>query len=451
MGGAHVENVIDLAIKTALARKKPVHITIPVDIQSADVKNLRSFRNISKHSTPNLTHDAKLPDIDNIKKAAEILNKGKKIAILAGQGALHAGVELEELAKKTNAMVAKALLGKAVLPDDSPFTTGQFGLLGTKPSQELMEECDTLVIVGSSFPYLEFYPKIGQAKAVQIDSDASRIGLRYPVDVPLIGDSKEILKKLLEFVDKNSDDSFLKNMQKKVAVWNKSIEKEGKWKTNPVKPQAIAYELGLRLPENAIVSCDSGTITTWWARIVIVKKGQLHSLSGTLATMANSLPYSIAAQLAYPDRTCIAITGDGGFTMLMGEFVTAVKYKLPIKVVIFKNNTLGMIKWEQMVFQGNPEYGCELEPIDFTMFAKACGGNGYKIEKPESIESTIDQFLTDEGPAILEAYVDPFEPPMPPKVTFEQARKFASSIIKGEPNKEKIVMTVISDTVRKLT
>jgi pyruvate dehydrogenase (quinone)/pyruvate oxidase len=451
MGGAHVENVIDLAIKTALARKKPAHITIPVDIQSADVKNLRSFRNISKHSTPNLTHDAKLPDIDNIKKAAEILNKGKKIAILAGQGALHAGVELEELAKKTNAMVAKALLGKAVLPDDSPFTTGQFGLLGTKPSQELMEECDTLVIVGSSFPYLEFLPKPGQAKAVQIDRDASRIGLRYPIDVPLIGDSKEILKKLLEFVDKNSDDSFLKNIQKKVSIWNKNIEKEGRWKTNPVKPQAIAYELGLRLPENAIVSCDSGTITTWWARFVKVKKGQLHSLSGTLATMANALPYSIAAQLAYPDRLCIAITGDGGFTMLMGEFVTAVKYKLPIKVVIFKNNTLGMIKWEQMVFQGNPEYGCELEPIDFTMFAKACGANGYKIEKSESIESTIDQFLTDKGPAILEAYVDPFEPPMPPKVTFEQARKFASSIIRGEPNKEKIVMTVISDTVRKLT
>ena len=451
MGPAHIENVIDLAIKTALARKKPAHLTIPVDIQSADIKVLKSFRNIPKHSKPNIIYDAKLPDYEILKKAAEIINNGKKIAILAGQGALNAGNELEVLAKKCNAMIAKALLGKAVLPDDSPFVTGQLGLLGTKPSQELMEECDTLFIVGSSFPYLEFLPKPGQAKAIQIDRDPARIGLRYPIDVPLVGDCKEVLNALLELVENNNNNNFLKKIQKSVSEWNKNLEKEGKWRTYPIKPQSVAYELGLRLPENAIVSCDSGTITTWWARFIKVKRGQRHSVSGTLASMANALPYAISAQLAYPDSMSIAIVGDGGFTMLMGEFATAVKYNLPIKVVIFKNNTLGMIKWEQMVFQGNPEYGCELEPIDFTMFAKSCGATGYKIEKPENLETTIDEFLNVKGPAILEAYVDPFEPPMPPKVTFEQARKFAASIIKGEPNREKIILTVLSDTVRKLT
>ena len=451
MGPAHIENVIDLAIKTALARKKPAHLTIPVDIQNADIKVLKSFRNIPKHSKPNIIYDVKLPNYEILKEAAEILNNGKKIAILAGQGALNAGNELEVLAKKCNAMITKALLGKAVLPDDSPFVTGQLGLLGTKPSQELMEECDTLIIAGSSFPYMEFLPKPGQAKAIQIDRDASKIGLRYPIDVPLVGDCKEILTALTEMIKSNHSDLFLKKIQKSVSEWNKNLEKEGKWRTDPIKPQSIAYELGLRLPENAIVSCDSGTITTWWARFIKLKRGQSHSVSGTLASMANALPYAIAAQIAYPDRMSVAIVGDGGFTMLMGEFVTAVKYKLPVKIVILKNNTLGMIKWEQMVFQGNPEYGCELEPIDFTMFAKACGATGYKIEKPESLETTIDEFLNVKEPAILEAYVDPFEPPMPPKVTFDQARKFAASIIKGEPNRDKIVLTILSDTVRKLT
>jgi pyruvate dehydrogenase (quinone)/pyruvate oxidase len=263
MGPAHVENVVDLAIKTALARKKPAHITIPVDIQSADIKSLRSFRNVSKHSIPNIVYDPKLPDQKNLLKAAELLNNGKKIAILAGQGALHAAQELENLAERCNAMIAKALLGKAVLPDNSPFVTGQFGLLGTRPSQELMEECDTLLIAGSSFPYLEFLPKPGQAKAIQIDRDAARIGLRYPIDVPLVGDCKEVLNALLQHIKISNNDSFLKKIQKSVFEWNKNIEKEGKWRTYPIKPQSVAYELGLRFPENAIVSCDSGTITTW--------------------------------------------------------------------------------------------------------------------------------------------------------------------------------------------
>ena len=451
MGPAHVENVLDLAIRTALGRKGPAHITIPVDIQETNVKLLRSFRNVPNHSLPGLGHAATMPEPEALKDAAAILNAGKKTAILAGQGALHTTFELEAFAKKRQAPVAKALLGKAVLPDDSPYTTGQLGLLGTKPSQEIMEACDTLLIVGSSFPYMEFLPRPGQAKAVQIDRDPSRIGLRYPVEVGLVGDSKPILAALTELAEPDTDGKFLKEARMKMAHWRKSIEDEGNWRVNPVKPQALAHELAKRLPETSIVSCDSGTITTWWARHMPVKQGQMHSVSGTLASMANALPYALAAQIAHPDRLSLAIVGDGGFSMLMGEFVTAVKYKLPIKVVVFKNDTLGMIKWEQMAFLGNPEYGCELETMDFAMFAIACGAVGMKLEASEKLESTLDEFLGCPGPALLEAKVDPFEPPMPPKITFEQARKFAYSIIKGEPNREKIVMTVIADRVRKLT
>jgi pyruvate dehydrogenase (quinone)/pyruvate oxidase len=451
MGPAHLENVLDLAIRTALSRKGPAHITIPVDIQEANVKLLRSFRNVPNHSLPGLGHAATMPQAEALKDAAAIINAGKKTAILAGQGALHAASELEAFARKRQAPVAKALLGKAVLPDDSPYTTGQLGLLGTRPSQEIMEACDTLLIVGSSFPYMEFLPRPGQAKAIQIDRDPARIGLRYPIEVGLVGDSKPILAALTELAEPDTDGKFLKEAQKKMAHWRKSIEDEGKWRVNPVKPQALAHELAKRLPETSIVSCDSGTITTWWARHMPVKQGQMHSVSGTLASMANALPYALAAQIAHPDRLSLAIVGDGGFSMLMGEFVTAVKYKLPIKVVVFKNDTLGMIKWEQMAFLGNPEYGCELETMDFSMFAIACGAVGMKLEASEKLESTLDEFLGCPGPALLEAKIDPFEPPMPPKITFEQARKFASSIIKGEPNREKIVMTVIADRVRKLT
>lgn len=451
MGPSHLENVLDLAMRTAISRKGPAHITIPVDIQEANAKLLRSFRNIPKHSLPGIGHGAVIPEPQALKEAASILSAGKKTAILAGQGALGAQDELEAFAKKRKAPIAKALLGKAVLPDDSPFTTGQIGLLGTRPSQEIMEECDTLLIVGSSFPYMEFMPRPGQAKAVQIDCNPTKIGLRYPVNVGLLGNAKPILEALNELVAPNSDDSFLKSVQKRMARWKKSIEDEGKWRVNPLKPQALAHELGKRLPDNAIVSCDSGTITTWWARHIPVKKGQMHSVSGTLASMANALSYAIAAQIAYPDRLSLAIVGDGGFSMLMGEFLTAVKYNLPVKVVVFANDTLGMIKWEQMVFLGNPEYGCELQPMDYAMFAQACHATGFKLEAPESLEATLEEFLAAPGPAILEAKIDPHEPPMPPKITFEQARKFASSILRGEPNREKIVLTVLSDRVRKLT
>jgi pyruvate dehydrogenase (quinone) len=449
MGPSHVENIADLACRTALSYRGVAHINFPVDLQEHE-GGKRSERNIPHHTSDVFARTARLPAEDELQRAAEVLNAGRRIAILCGQGALNATDELVQAAELLGAPIIKALLGKAAVPDDSPYTTGGIGLLGTPPSQEAMEECDTLLMVGTSFPYIEFMPKPGQARGVQIDLDPARIGLRYPVEVGLVGDSRRTLQKLLPLLKWNEDRRFLKKAQKGMREWWQLMEEHGTRPDVPMKPQVVAWELGKRLTDTAIVSSDSGTITTWFARQIPARRGQMYSLSGTLATMANGLPYTIAAQLAYPDRQCVAFVGDGGFTMLMGEFATAVKYDLPIKVVIIKNNTLGQIKWEQMVFLGNPEYGCELNPIDFAAFARACGGVGFTIEDPAECGSILDQALAASKPVIVEAVVDPFEPPMPPKVTVKQAAKFAESLAKGEPNRKEIALTVLSNKVREL-
>jgi pyruvate dehydrogenase (quinone) len=451
MGATHVENVTDLACRTALSYRGVSHVTIPVDFQEEEVKSRRrSKRNVPHHSSDVSATSARLPDRAELQRAADILNAGKKVAILAGRGALDASDELEKTAEMLGAPIIKALLGKAAVPDDSPYTTGGIGLLGTRPSQEAMEDCDTLLIVGSSFPYIEFLPKPGQATGVQIELDPQRIGLRFPVEVGLVGDSRNSLRELIPLLRRKEDRSFLQAAQAGMKDWWQVMEQRGTRRDKPMKPQVVAWELGKRLHNDAIVSCDSGTIATWWARQVPVKRGQMHTLSGTLATMAPGLPYTIAAQVAYPNRQCVAFVGDGGFSMLMADFVTAVKYKLPIKVVIIKNNTLGQIKWEQMVFLGNPEFGVDLHPIDFAEFAHACGGIGFSVDDPTDCGQTMEQFLNAPGPAILQAVVDPFEPPMPPKVKAEQALHFAESLARGEPNRKKIALTALSDKVREL-
>jgi pyruvate dehydrogenase (quinone)/pyruvate oxidase len=305
-------------------------------------------------------------------------------------------------------------------------------------------------MVGTSFPYIEFMPKPGQAKGVQIELDPKRIGLRYPVEVGLVGDSRNTLRELIPLLRRKEDRKFLQAAQAGMKDWWELMEKRATRPEKPMKPQVVAWELGKRLRNDAIVSCDSGTIATWWARHIVARRGQMHTLSGNLATMAPGLPYTIAAQVAFPSRQCVAFVGDGGFSMLMADFVTAVKYKLPIKVVIIKNNTLGQIKWEQMVFLGNPEYGVDLQPIDFAAFAHACGGIGFSVEDPADCGRAIDEFLGAPGPAILQASVDPFEPPMPAKVKAEQALHFAESLARGEPNRKKIALTTISDRVREL-
>ena len=450
MGPAHVENTVDIACRTALAYRGVSHITIPADIQ--DIKHdERSKRNVPQHSADIFARSARLPSEADLRRAADILNKGKKVVILAGQGALQATDELEEAAELLGAPIVKALLGKACVPDDSPYTTGGIGLLGTRPSQEAMESCETLLIVGTSFPYIEFYPKPGEAKAIQIDLDPKRIGLRYPIDVGLIGDSSRCLAELNKLLKRKSDRSFLQKAQKGMREWNKRMQEQATTSDKPMRPQVIAYELGKRLPSNAIVTSDSGTITTWWARHIPAKRGQMHSCSGNLATMACGLPYAIAAAAAHPDRPVFAFVGDGGFSMLMADLVTAVKYQLPIRVVVIKNNVLGQIKWEQMVFLGNPEYGVELHPIDFAAFARACGADGFTIEDPKQCGSILNEALKVDGPVLIEAVVDPLTAPMPGKVKAEQATEFAQSLLRGEPNRGKIAWeNIVEDRVREL-
>ncbi|HTL16176.1 MAG TPA: thiamine pyrophosphate-dependent enzyme [Patescibacteria group bacterium] len=451
MGPEHVCNVTNLACRTALSRRGVAHITFPIDFQSMPVKKGHPSERGKQHvNAQTFARRAALPAQDDLQRAAEILNAGKKIAMLVGAGALDATDEVLAASEKLGAPIIKALLGKAVVPDDDPHTTGGIGLLGTTPSQEAMESCDTLFMVGTSFPYLEFLPKPGKARGVQLDLDPTRIALRYPVEVGLVGDSKRTLAELLPLLRYKEDRSFLEKAQKNMAEWWKIIETRGTREDTPMKPQVVAWELGKRLRDDAIVSCDSGTIATWWARQIKARRGQKYSLSGTLATMANGLPYCIAAQVAYPNRQCIAFVGDGGFSMLMAEFATAVKYQLPIKVFIIKNNVLGMIRWEQMVMLGNPEYGVELHPIDFAMFARSCGAVGLTISEPKACGDIIEQALSLPGPALVEAVVDPYEPPLPGKIKPEQALKFAESLARGEPRRMRIATTVLEDKVKEL-
>ena len=449
MGCAHVRNVTDLACRTALNFRGVAHLNIPSDIQDEQTDE-RSKRNVPNHTASVQARSGRLPAESDLAGAAEILNDGKKIAILVGQGALDARNEVIAVAEKLSAPIVKALLGKAVVPDDCPYTTGGIGLLGTKASQEALEECDTLLIAGSSFPYIEFYPAPGQARAVQIDVDPSRIGLRYPVEVGVVADCRKALEALLPRLKQNKSQDFLKKARKEMKKWDDLMKERSSRQDKPMKPQVVAWELGKRLDDDAIVSCDSGTIATWFARHIPVKNRQKHSLSGTLATMANGLPYTIAAQVAYPDRQCVGFVGDGGFTMLMGEFATAVKYDLPIKIVVVKNNTLGQIKWEQMVFLGNPEYGCDLNPIDFAAFARTCGGAGFRIDDPRECGRVVSEALRTKGPVLIEAVVDPFEPPMPPKITADQAEKLAKALAQGTPNRKEIALTIASDKVREM-
>ena len=450
MGPAHVYNVVDEAVKTALGWRTVAHITIPKDIQEWHTDGQRSHANIPKHSGDLFAAMHPLPPAHMLQDAADLINDGSKVAILVGQGCLGARDEVLQVAEKIGAPIIKALLGKAVVPDDSPYTTGGIGLLGTAPSQDALEECDTLLIAGSSFPYIEFYPKPDAAKAVQIDVDPTRIGLRYPAEVGLVGDCRTVLQALLPMLKRKRNRAFLEKAQDRMKDWRKLMEKRGTRSDMPMKPQVVTYHLNRLLDRDAIVSSDSGTIATWSARYIDIRDEMQFSLSGTLATMANGLPYSIGAAVAYPGRQVVCVVGDGGLTMLMGEIATLVKYNLPVKVIVIKNNVLGEIKWEQMVLNANPQYGVELQPIDFAMYAKACGAGGFTIENPKDAESTLAKALAYPGPAVVQAIVDPNEPPMPGKITTKQAIEFAKAIARGEKDGWQIVKTVAEDKVREV-
>ena len=449
MNGAHMESVADLAIRTALETRGVAHITIPVDVQVESTKKGRTKRNPPHHTSSTPAYSDHLPSRVDLEHAADILNRGKRIAILAGQGALHATEELEQVAEILGAPIIKPLLGKAAVPDDSPYTTGGIGLLGTEPSQNALEDCDTLFIIGSSFPYIEFLPEPGQAKCVQIDIDPQRISLRYPADVGLIGSSRACLRALMPLLKKH-DKGFLKKAQKAKKEWEELMEERGTWMDKPLKPPVVGWELGKRIPRNAIVTSDSGTITTWWARYVPALRGQMHSCSGNLATMACGLPYAIGAAVAYPDRPVYCIIGDGGLSMLMGELITIAAYNLNIKIIVIKNNTLGQIKWEQMVFLGNPEFACDLYPADFVAIARGCGIAAMQISEPTECAKQLDTVVRTQTPMLVEAVVDQFMAPMPAKVKPGQAAKFAEALARGEPNRTRIVLTTAHERVREL-
>jgi pyruvate dehydrogenase (quinone) len=451
MGPAHVVNVVDEAIKTALAQRGVSHITIPKDIQEWTTSDEeRSNANVPHHSADIYVRQGPTPSQAQLQAAADLINAGKKVAILAGRGCLNARAEVLQLADTVAGPIIKPLLGKAVTPDDSPFTTGGIGLLGTAPSQDALKECDTLIIIGSSFPYMEFLPKPGSARCVQIDLFAERIGLRYPADVGLLGESKLILDALLPLIQRKADRSFLETAQKRMSDWNKLMDERGTRGDMPMKPEVVTHTLNKLLDDNAIVSSDSGTIATWTARHIEIRDQMQFSLSGSLATMANGLPYSVGAAIAYPDRQVVAVVGDGGFSMLMCEFITLVKYNLNVTIVVIKNNVLGEIKWEEMVLNGNPQFGVELQPIDFAAFAKACGGAGYTIERPEEAESVLREALAHKGPALVQAVVDPNEPPLPGKISTQQAVKFAEALLRGEKDRFDIIKTVLEDEVREV-
>jgi pyruvate dehydrogenase (quinone) len=452
MGPTHVETITEIACRTAETFRGVAHIAFPKDIQSMpyEPKHQRSERAIPHHVSTVHAHAFSVPPESALYRAAQLLNDAKKVCILAGRGALHATDELEQAAEILGAPIVKALLGKGAVPDDSPYTTGSIGLLGTKPSEHAIRSCDLLLMIGSAFPYMEFLPKPGEAKSVQIELNPSRISLRYPADVGLVGDSKETLKLLLPRLKRKKDRGFLKKAQEGMKDWWQYMERLGTAQDTPLKPQVLAWELGKRLRNDAIVACDSGTAATWYARQIRARRGQMYSLSGNLATMAVGLPYALAAQYAYPSRQVIAFVGDGAFTMLGFEMLTAVKYKLPVKVVVLKNNYLGQIKWEQMVMLGNPEYGVKLQPLDFVKFAEACGAYGMRVEEPCDVPNVLDRFLDLSGPAVLEAVIDPLTAPLPPEIKPAQAVHFAESLVRGEPKARKIMKEAFIDRAREL-
>ena len=445
-----VAMLADEACRHALNHRGVAHITFPVDYQEKEPSGHLSMHKRPTHTSKAWQPPLAVPEDEELRLAAFILNEAKRPVILVGQGARGATDEVIEIADKLGAPVVKALLGKEVLPDEHPLTTGGLGLLGTAPSQDAMENCDALLIIGSSFPYMEFLPKHEQAKGVQIDDKADRIGLRFPVEVGLVGDARPTVAALSRYIEGKCDRSFLEQAQAAMKEWWDLLRTRAMRDEVPIKPQRVAWELSELADENAIFSTDSGTNTVWSAQYFRIKAGQKFSCSGTLATMAPGLPYAIAAKLAYPERQSIALVGDGGFTMLMGEFATAVKYQLPIVVVIIKNNVLGQIKWEQIVFLGNPEYGCELQGINFAQYAEACGGLGLHVERPEEIRPALEQAIRSGRPALVEVVVDPNEPPMPPKVTVEQAAHFAEALAKGTPGGGQIALTIFRDKLNEL-
>jgi pyruvate dehydrogenase (quinone) len=443
---SQAEMATDLACRYSISNNDVSHISIPIDVQVEELGEAKESEHKVPHMTSNAPTSISIPTRSYLDQAANILNEGRRVVIFCGAGALGAGDELIEISRKLNAPIVKALLGKAVVPDDDPNCLGGLGLLGTAPAQDALERADTILLVGTSFPFADYLPEPGQANGVQIDIRADKIATRYPVHLGLVGDSKATLRELLPSILQKQDSSFLFELQSKMKDWWKLMDERGSRKDKPLKPQTIPWALTDLLEDDAIVCTDSGTITTWAARYIKIKGRQLFSCSGTLASMANGVSYAIGAQIAFPNRQVVAFVGDGGFSMLMCEFATAVKYKLPIKVVVIKNGSLNQIRWEQIGFLGNPQYGVEFQDIDFVKFAEACGGAGYRIENFDDIKPTLSLALSEKSkPVVVEAIVDPNEPPYPAKLGLKYVENFAKALAKGEPHGGKIALTLFRE------
>jgi len=451
---AQLPSVVDNAIRTAYARRGVAHLTLPNDIQVADA-DADPWQHVAPARPPStapvMLQAPGRPRDEDLQRIADLLNEGEKIAILAGAGARHAREELLTLAETLGAPIVKTLSGQATVPDDSLYTTGGIGLLGTKPSEELMEEIDTLFMVGTNFPYTKHLPKPGKVRVAQIEADPARAGGRIPTEVPVVGDAKVSLERLMPLLKQRYESKFLAKCQHDMDKWRQNMAAAADPKRNPIAPQYLISVVDELAADNAVLTCDSGTIATWAARYWTIRGGREFFLSGNLATMAPGMPYAIGIQHAFPGRQVIAFVGDGGFAMLMAEFVTAIKHKLPVKIVINNNNSLGQILWEQMVL-GYPEHGVRYpEPfVDYAAFAVANGALGIKVERSKDVRKAVERALGHDGPAIVDVNVNPDEPPLPGKVEYQQAKKFAEAFLRGQPRKATIATTLFRDKIDQL-
>jgi pyruvate dehydrogenase (quinone) len=442
-----VRHLVDRALRIAQAERTVTCIIVPNDVQTLDAVEQPEHAHGTIHSGIGYARARVVPHDDDLRRAAEVLNAGERVAMLVGQGALHATDEVLDVAELLGAGIAKALLGKAAVPDDLPFVTGSIGLLGTKPSYELMMGCDTLLMVGSSFPYSEFLPEEGKARGVQIDLDARMIGIRYPMEVHLVGDSAETLRALIPQLERKQDRSWRGEIEEHVTDWWRLMEERAMIEADPINPQRVFWELSSRLPDNCILTADSGSAANWFARDLKLRRGMMASLSGTLATMGPGVPYAIAAKFAHPDRVAIALVGDGAMQMNgMNELITIGKYwqrwtDPRLVVLVLNNRDLNQVTWEQRALEGDPKFDASQDIPDFpyARYAELVGLKGVRVESPDEIGDAWDEVLSADRPAVLEAVTDPEVPPLPPHITFEQARHFVLSVARGDSGRRAMI------------
>lgn len=455
---AAARHAIDRAMRTALDMRTVTCVILPKDVQEEKAVPKPPQKHDSLHSGVGVCVPHVIPKRPDLDRAAGILNEGSKVAILVGQGALGATDEVMQTAELLAAGVTKAWLGKAVIPDDVPYCLGHIGLLGTKPSYEMMQDCDTLLVVGSNFPYGEFYPKEGQARGVQIDIAGRMLSLRYPMEVPLVGDAKETLQALIPMLDRKRDRSWQNKLIEGMRDWWKVVEGQAHSSANPINPELIFWELSSRLPDNCILSADSGTAANWYARHVKIRRGMMASGSGNLATMGPAVPYAVAAKFAFPDRVPIALTGDGAMQMNgLNACVTVAKYwhewSDPRWITLVLNNRdLNQVTWEQRIMTGDIRFNASQDLPDFpyASFAESIGLRGIRVDHPEQIADAWEQALSSDRPVVLEAITDPDVPTLPPHITLKQAKEFTKSILKGDPEEGGIIKQAAKQMIQTL-